>query len=64
MPPWVTFQSLKHKKNEVGENVEEEECSFLHARRPKTRGPITPATHIYKIAIMSCRITKMPLLGL
>jgi len=33
-------------------------------RRPKFRGHIKSATHIYKIAIMGCGITKMPLLGL
>jgi len=31
---------------------------------PKKRGHIQSTTHIYKIAIMGYRITKMPLLGL
>jgi len=55
---------LKTLKMEFGENMEEEECGCLHARRPNFCGPITLATHIYKNAIMSCIITKMPFLGL
>jgi len=55
---------LKTSKMEVGENVEEEECGCLHARRPNFHGHLKFASIIYKIVIMSCRITKMPLLGL
>jgi len=44
--------------------VEEEECGCLHARRPNFRGHLKSANIIYKIIIMSCRITTMSLLGL
>jgi len=44
--------------------MEKKKSATTWRRRPKFRGHIKSATHIYKIAIMRCRIKKMPLLGL
>ena len=55
---------LKTSKMEVGENVGDEVCSWCMEKKPYSRGHLKSASIIYKITIMSCRITKMPLLGL
>jgi len=49
---------------EVRENEEEEVCGWCTERRPNSSGPVTPCHSIYKNAILSLRITKMPLLDL
>ena len=48
----------------VGENVEDEVCGWCMEKKPYSRGHLMSSSIIYKIAIMSCRITKMPLLRL
>jgi len=44
--------------------VEREGTAGAWKRNLKTRGHFTPETHIYKIATLSLRITKMLLLSL
>ena len=59
-PQGGTSMEAWSTKNGVGENGEDEVAAGLPCR-PNFRSHFTPATHIYKTAITSCRITKMPL---
>jgi len=54
--PW----KLGAQKNGDGENGEDE-VAALFSCRPNFRGQITLATHIYKIATLPLRFTKMSL---
>jgi len=47
-------------ENGVWRKVEDEVCGPSMKKKPNSRGPITLPLIIYKTAIMSCKITKMP----
>jgi len=51
---------LQKPKMEIGEDDAVEKRKSA----PPIRGHIAEDLHIYKIVIIGCRITKMPLLGL
>jgi len=60
VPPWVICQRLKNLKWRMGKMM----MQLHEGEDPKKRGQIKYATHIYKIATLPLRITKIPLLGL
>jgi len=55
---------LKNIKNGGLREWRREGSGWCMEKKPKTHGHFTLATLIYKIVIISCRIIKMPLLGL
>jgi len=60
----VHFHGSLESENGGWRKVEDEVCGWCMEKKPYSCGHLKSASIIYKIAIMSCKITKMSLLGL